>query len=196
MLFRYSNGSPFARQAAIAAHMLGLTDKMEWVDHAADPENSTRHAHPLHKVPMLILDDGSQIYDSPVIMEYFDALAGGGKLFPASGDERYKALARLVLADGIAEAAVLIMYEGRYHEGEQVSQTWIDHQKGKIERTLAHFNANTPGAFDGAAMGLFCAITFVDRLQYVPDWRDNNASLAVWFDNVKAGEAAVKATEP
>jgi glutathione S-transferase len=196
MLFRYSNGSPFARKPAIAAHLLGLVDKMKWVDHASDKENTTRHAHPLHKVPMLILDDGSQIYDSPVIMEYFDELAGGGKLFPASGDGRYKALARLALADGIAEAAVLIMYEGRYHEGEQVSQVWIDHQTGKVERTMDHFNQNIPTTFDGAAIGLFCAVTFADRVKCVPDWRQRFPALASWFDTVRANEPAIKATEP
>lgn len=196
MLFRYSNGSPFARKAAIAAHMLGLEDRMEWVDHAADPENKTRHTNPLHKVPMLMLDDGSQIYDSPVIMEYFDELAGGGKLFPASGADRYKALARLALADGIAEAAVLILYEKRYHEANQMSQKWIDHQAGKVERTLAHFNDNLPETFDGAAIGLFCAVTFAERQQAVPDWREQFPKLAGWIDEVRANEPAIAATDP
>lgn len=195
MILRYSNGSPFARKTSIAVHLLGLSGKMEMLDHANDPDNTTRHRNPLHKVPMLLLDDGSQIFDSPVIMEYFDEMAGGGKLFPASGNERYKALTRLALADGIAEASVLILYENRFHEGAQVSQKWIDHQQGKIERALEHFNANIPAQFDGAAIGLFCAITFVERQKNVPDWREQFPALASWFETVRANEASIKATE-
>jgi glutathione S-transferase len=195
MLLRYSNGSPFARKPSIAVHLLGLSSKVNMVDHAADPDNTTRHRNPLHKVPMLMLDDGAQIFDSPVIMEYLDELAGGGKLFPASGPERYKALTRLALADGIAEAAVLILYEDRYHEAAQKSQKWIDHQQGKIERSLEHFNQNIPASFDGAAIGLFCAITFVERQKNVPDWRGKYPALASWFEKV-GHEPSIKATEP
>ena len=196
MILRYSNGSPFARKASIAVHMLGLSGKIEMLDHADDPDNTTRHRNPLHKVPMLLLDDGAQIFDSPVIMEYLDELAGGGKLFPASGPEKYKALTRLALADGIAEASVLTLYEKRFHEGEQISQKWLEHQNGKVERAMEYFNQNIPTSFDGAAIGLFCAVTFVERQQNVPDWRNRFPTLASWFENVRENEPSIKATEP
>ena len=194
MLLRYSNGSPFGRKASIAAHALGLADKMEMVDHAADPENATRQRNPLHKIPMLITDSGAEIFDSPVILEYLDALAGGGKLFPKEAEERFKALSRLALADGITEATVLIHYEDRWREPHQKNPKWVEHQRGKIERGLAAFENEIPEAFDGAAMGLFCALYFVDR-QNVLDWRAQFPKLAAWYEQTRASEPSVQATE-
>lgn len=195
MLLRYSNGSPFGRKASMAVHALGLKDTIEMVDHTQDAGNATRHRNPLHKIPMLITDSGAEIFDSPVIMEYLDELAGGGKLFPRSGEERYKALSRLALADGITEATVLIHYEDRWREPDQKSQRWIDHQRGKVERGLAVFENDLPTAFDGAAMGLFCAVYFVER-QEIIDWRAIYPRLATWYDAMRNTQPSAKATEP
>lgn len=194
MLLRYSNGSPFGRKASMAVHALGLAQKMEMVDHGADPGNATRQRNPLHKIPMLITDGGAEIFDSPVILEYLDAYAGGGKLFPRDGEERFKALSRLALADGITEATVLIHYEDRWREPEQKSRKWIDHQRGKIERALGVFEINIPKAFDGAAMGLFCALYFLDR-QDILDWRSAYPKLAAWYEHIRATEPSAQATE-
>ncbi len=194
MLLRYSNGSPFGRKASMAAHALGLASKIEMVDHSQDTGNTTRHRNPLHKIPMLITDSGAEIFDSPVILEYLDEVAGGGKLFPRSGEERYKALSLLALADGITEAQVLIHYEDRWHEGAQRSQGWVDHQIGKIERALGFFENNIPEQFDGAAMGLFCAIYFVDRQKSV-DVQAQFPRLAAWYETMCKTQPSAIATE-
>jgi glutathione S-transferase len=157
MILRYSLGSPFARKTAMAAHALGLASQITMIDHDADPSNTVRHKNPLHKIPMLIADDGTAIFDSPIIMEYLDELAGGGKIMPARGIDRYRTLSQLALADGVAEAMVLVHYEDRWREPEQVSQRWIDHQSGKITRGLQEFENALPETFDAAAMGLYCA---------------------------------------
>lgn len=196
MLLRYSPGSPFGRKPAIAVHLLGLVGKIDMVNHEADPDNSIRQRNPLHKVPMLVTDSGAEIFDSPVIVEYLDELAGGGKLLPASGEERYKALTRLALADGIAEASVLINYEDRWREPEQKSQKWIEHQRGKVERGFAFFEANVPASFDAAAIGLFCAVTYVDQRNDIPGWRDRLPRLAAWFEKVRTSEPSIAATDP
>ncbi len=73
----------------------GLVDRIEMIDHDADKGNALRQVNPLHKIPMLIADDGSAIFDSPVILEYLDEIAGGGRIMPARGLERYKTLSRL-----------------------------------------------------------------------------------------------------
>ncbi|MGE3247465.1 MAG: glutathione S-transferase family protein [Beijerinckiaceae bacterium] len=194
MLLRYSNGSPFGRKASMAAHALGLAGKIKMVDHAADAENTTRQRNPLHKIPMLITDSGTEIFDSPVIMEYLDHVAGGGKLFPAEGEARYKALSKLALADGITEASVLIHYEDRWRTPEQRNEKWVEHQRGKVERALGVFENDIPAVFDGAAMGLFCAIYFVDRQKDI-DWRAKFPKLAAWYDRMCETEPSAIATQ-
>lgn len=195
MKLRYSLGSPFGRKAAMAAHALGLAGGIEMIEHDADTSNEIRHINPLHKIPMLIAGDGTAIYDSPVILEYLDEIAGGGKIFPARGIERYKTLTRLALADGIAEAEVLIHYEDRWRTPEQKSLPWIAHQHSKIERAIAEFEAKPPEKFDAAAIGLYCALTFSAR-RAGWDWRLNAPKLSAWYDQTKTQEPAIAATEP
>lgn len=195
MKLRFSLGSPFARKAAMAVHALGLAQRIEMIDHDADKTNEVRHINPLHKIPMLIVDDSTHIFDSPVILECLDEIAGGGKIMPASGIERYKTLSRLALADGISEAEVLIMYEDRWREPGQKSLPWIAHQQGKIERAIGVFEKAIPQTFDAAAMGLYCALTFVG-LRKDWNWRTNAPKLSAWYDETKKREPSIAATEP
>lgn len=195
MKLRYSLGSPFARKTAMAVHALGLAGKVEMIDHSADPSNAVRHQNPLHKIPMLIADNGEAIFDSPVIVEYLDELAGGGKIIPAKGLPRYRTLTRLALADGIAEATVLIYYEDRWRDPGQKSERWINHQAQKIERALEVFENDLPQSFDAADMGLFCALHFLDR-NPVYFWRERFPKLAAWMTQAAASEPVVKLTEP
>lgn len=195
MKLRFSLGSPFARKAAMAVHALGLAQRIEMIDHDADKTNEVRHVNPLHKIPMLLVDDGTPIFNSPVILEFLDEMAGGGRIIPASGVERYKTLSRLALADGISEAEVLIMYEDRWREPGQKSLPWIAHQQGKIERAIAMFENELPQTFDAAAMGLYCALNFVGQRKDW-NWRTNAPRLSAWFDDVKMREPSIAATEP
>lgn len=195
MILRYSLGSPFARKCAMAAHALGLATQMEMIDHGADPTNAMRHKNPLHKIPMLIAGNGAEIFDSPVIMEYLDELAGGGKLLPARGLERYQALTRMALADGVTEATVLVHYEDRWREPGQKSQRWIDHQTGKIERGLAIFENDPPVTFDAAAMALYCTLAFLDTGK-VYDWRSRCPRLVRWMSEAERDQPCVAATAP
>ena len=102
LILRYSPASPYARKIRIAADILGLTDRLEiaGVD-LADPADSIRVQNPLGKIPALALEDGSSLYDSRVIAEYLDHLAGGDKLFPADPARRFAALRLQALCDGI-----------------------------------------------------------------------------------------------
>jgi glutathione S-transferase len=109
LILRYSPASPYARKIRIAADILGLADRIEiaGVD-LADPADSIRVQNPLGKIPALVLEDGSSLYDSRVIAEYLDHLAGGEKLFPADPARRFAALRLQALGDGICDAAVLL----------------------------------------------------------------------------------------
>ncbi|RME99049.1 MAG: glutathione S-transferase, partial [Alphaproteobacteria bacterium] len=120
MILRSSPASPYGRKCKMAAIILGLIDKVEVVPaDTRDPKDSMRQQNPLGKIPILITDDGRELFDSPVICEYLDSLAGGGRLFP-QGEARWQALKLQALGDGILDAALLQVYERRYRPEEMV----------------------------------------------------------------------------
>ena len=112
----YTNvASPFARKCRVIAHELSL--KLEEILTLPMQDPEFRRINPLGKIPALILDDGSVLIDSPVICEYLNH-AGGGKFFPNNSiwkedSRRWKTLGLQALGDGLADAAVAWMIEGR-----------------------------------------------------------------------------------
>ena len=188
--------SPFGRKARMAAAALGLMHRIDVVP--ADPRDESdtlRQQNPLGKMPCVLLGDGTPVYDSGVILEYFDQLAGGGRLLPAAGLDRIKALTRARLADGITEAAILVVYEGRYREPQQASEAWLKHQRGKILRALAAFETAPPDAAktDAVTIGLACALGYLDWRKPV-DWRPQFPRLVAWLDAFAQHEPAFNAT--
>ena len=89
-------------------------------------------------LPCLLLADGTAIFDSRVIIEFLQELAGKNSLMPPRGLERYTTLSRAVLADGITDAALLLVYEGRFRDPATFSERWLKHQRGKIARLADH----------------------------------------------------------
>ena len=146
-------------------------------------------------MPCLLLKDGTPVYDSGVIIEYLDQLEGGGRLLPAGGLARIKALTLARLADGITEAAILVVYEGRFREPAQASERWLSYQRGKILRALAAFEAAPPDAAktDIVAIGLACALSYLDWRQAV-DWRSQFPKLVAWLNAFAKREPAFNAT--
>ena len=113
MLLHWSPRSPFVRKVMIAAHELGLSERIETVRTvvaASEPNTELMKENPQSRLPTLRLADGTAIYDSPVICEYFDMLAGGGKLYPQDISERLVALRRQSLGDGMLDT--LLMWRG------------------------------------------------------------------------------------
>ena len=107
MRLHWSPRSPFVRKVMIAAHATGLADRIECVRTlaaATKPHPELMRDNPLSKIPTLVLDDGSALYDSPVICEYFDRLHDGAKLFPPEGPARLTALRWQALGDGLMDA--------------------------------------------------------------------------------------------
>jgi glutathione S-transferase len=188
--------SPFGRKVRMAIEVLGLSDRVTLVPADTLDENDTlRTQNPLGKMPCLVLPDGSAIYDSSVIIEYLQEVAGNGRLIPARGLLRYQALTRARLADGIMDAAILIIYDSRYRPGLPPSERWLAHQRGKIARALAAFEAAPPAVdkTDIVSIGLSCALGYLDWRKPV-DWRPAYPGLVEWQSRFAAHEPAFERT--
>ena len=140
MKLLYSPNSPYARKARIIIIELGLQKMVEDVIVTLPADEKIRAVNPLGKIPALILDDGSAIYDSPVICEYLDEL-GGGKFFPKptlfkAAEGRWRALTLQALGDGLADAVVRRTQELRLPEDKR-SAAVIAHQTKAIESAFA-----------------------------------------------------------
>lgn len=195
MVLRSAAASPFARKVRIAAATLELEDRIETA--AADtsnPEDSLRSQNPLGKVPALILENGETIFDSAVIVEYLDWLAGGGKLIPNEPGGRFRSLTQQALADGIAEAAVLLRYEALWREPDARSEKWMAYQSGKIDRALGAFEAAPPEEIaDVGTIALACALGYLD-LRFEGAWRKQYPRLVAWLDVFSDATPSFEAT--
>ena len=147
LVLRASLASPFVRKVRIAAALLGLQDRIDIaVADTSNAEDSLRSQNPLGKVPALILENGETIFDSAVIVEYLDWL-GGGRIIPSDPKLRFRSLTQESLADGIADAGVLLRYETVWREPKMRSEKWIAYQSDKIVRALRAFDAGAAGPF-------------------------------------------------
>jgi glutathione S-transferase len=196
MILRYSAASPYARKVRIGADLLGLAARIEVVAASTgDPADSLRRQNPLGKIPTLVLEDGSSLYDSRVIAEYLDHLAGGGKLIPADPARRFAALRLQALGDGINDAALLIRYETATRRPELRDQDAIDLQQGKIDRALAALEAAPPtGPADIGQIAVACALGYLD-LRFAGVWRAAHPRLADWLADFAARVPAFEATK-
>lgn len=188
MILRSSPPSPFGRKVKIAAAILGLSNKIEIVvTDTIDPADSIRQQNPLGKIPALILADGTALYDSRVIVEYLDLMAGGGKLIP-NGAERIQTLTLQALADGIMDAGILQMYERRFRDEDRREAKWIAHQQGKIDRALAYLEQTGAPLHTTPLIGeiaLACALGYLD-LRFEGTWRAKHPKLVAWLDRFAA----------
>ena len=183
MILRSSPPSPFGRKVKIAAALLGIEFKVEPTD-TNDPADAIRKQNPIGKIPTLVLDDGTTLFDSRVISEYLDHLAGGGKIIPQEPKARFAALRMQALADGLLDAALMQVYEGRFRTPEQRVEKWVEHQAGKVTRTLDVLEAEPPGLDATPHVGqiaVACALGYLD-LRFNGEWRKDYPKLVKWLD--------------
>jgi glutathione S-transferase len=162
-----SSTSPFGRKVKVASLFTGHAGRIEIL--AADtmnPDDPLRRDNPLGKIPCLVLPDGSTLYDSRVIIEYLDHEAGGGRVIPTQWPQRLAALKLQALGDGIMDAAILQLYEGRFRPGERHEPAWLAHQGGKVERGLAALEAEPPKAGALPHIGTITIACMLDWLDF------------------------------
>jgi glutathione S-transferase len=198
MILRGSPMSPFARKARMAILHLGLSEKVEFVRaDTSNPDDVLRRDNPLGKIPVLIDTDGKAIYDSRVILEFLDHLAGGGIIIPDGWPARLNALTLQAMCDGIMDACILIIYEARHRPAEIHHPPWLDYQRGKVVRSLgalakappdpAHFNVGTLTAA--------CMLGYLDFRKQV-DWRKDFAELIPWLNAFREKHPSFDQTVP
>jgi glutathione S-transferase len=188
--------SPFGRKVRMAIDVLGLVDRVTIVPaDTLDANDTLRQQNPLGKLPCLLLADGTALFDSVVIVEFLQEIAGTHRLLPPRGLERYKTLTLTTLADGITDAALLMVYEGRFRDAGMHSKRWLTHQHGKIMRSLAAFEAAPPNPqkTDIAAIAMACAFGYLDWRNPL-EWRAAHPRLVQWLDAFAQHEPAYDRT--
>jgi len=199
LTLRFSPSSPFVRKIRIAASVLGLEKdiKAEPAE-TTSPSDTVRQQNPLGKIPTLVLEDGSTLFDSRVILEYLDHRAGGGRIIPKDATARFAALRLQALADGILDASILQVYEGRFRPPERHEPKWVEHQAGKLARGLAALEAAPPGLGSPPDVGqitVACTLGYRD-FRFGEGWRKDHPRLVAWLDGFAAKVPAYAATKP
>lgn len=200
MRLYWSANSPYARKVLVLLHELDLLDRVEVVPAAGgplDPGTLPLALNPLGKIPTLERDDGPALYDSRVICRYLDALAGG-RLTP-SGNRQWEILTLEATADGIMDAALLMVYEDRLRPEDRRYPVWVETQWSKVSRALdvieARWLAHLNGPLDMAQIAVGCATGYLDLRHAARNWRDGRPGLAAW-DAAFAARPAMVATRP
>jgi glutathione S-transferase len=199
MKLHWSPRSPFVRKVMIAAHELGLADRLDCVRTVVattKPHAPLMQENPLSKIPTLVLDDGTVIYDSTVILEYLDQQHDGRKLVPAALPERLTALRRQALGDGFLDFLLLWRDERMRPQVSEVHVATYAAKRAAILRALddeAGDLAATPFSVGHIAIG--CALSYLDFRFAADDWRSGHPRIAQWHASF-AARPSVRATEP
>ena len=185
-----SNTSPYVRKARLVLLEKHIPHTYV-IDPPSEPNSQVTRFNPLGRIPALILDDGTCVFDSAVIAEYADTLNDTPILIP-----RHDALARMrvkrweALADGIMDSAVVVRME-RIRPAEKQEQANIDLHYGTVTRALAHA-AEQLGQRewcegDSISLGdlaLTSALVYLNLRQAERDWRGAHPNLGAWFDRM------------
>jgi glutathione S-transferase len=187
-----TNTSPYVRKVRLVLLEKNIPH-IYLVDPPREPGSQVARVNPLGRIPALILDDETCVFDSPVIAEYVDTLNDTPALIPRSN-----ALARMrvkrweALADGIMDSAVVVRTENMRPADKQEADN-ISRHNDAISRALA-YAAEQLGQkqwCEGASitladLALVSALIYMDLRQPERDWRKSHPDLAAWFARISA----------
>jgi glutathione S-transferase len=185
-----SNSSPYVRKARVvlAEKKLDYTYELENV---WSGDTRIHQCNPLGKVPCLVMEDGSALYDSRVIVEYLDTMSPVCKLFPPNGRERVDVKLWEALADGVLDAAVLVRLEHTLRPPEQQSAAWIERQFVKVRAGLTVMAADlgeqpycVGNHYTLADVAVGCCLGWLSFRFPEIDWRADFPNLARLFDKL------------
>ncbi|MBO0765308.1 MAG: glutathione S-transferase N-terminal domain-containing protein [Hyphomicrobiaceae bacterium] len=192
--------SPYGRKVTLAAALKGLEDRITVTQVDTNPLDNPEITtpNPLGKIPALIIDGDTAIFDSHVICEYLDSLAPAPVLFPRAGVERIRTLTLGALADGMLDAALLLVYEKRFRPEEKWHAPWQERQQGKIDRALDLLERRPPAWRETPNYGhltLACALGYLD-FRHEGKWRVQRPGLVAWLDVVTRAIPQFAASQP
>ena len=201
MKLYFSALSPFVRKVRVAAMELGLDKQIELVTVATTPvamSADLTKVNPLGRLPTLIADDGTLLFESSLIVEYLDTVAGGGKIIPAKGPDRWRVKCTEALADGLMDSAILVRYETFLRPADKRWPEWIAGQQQKVNQTLDALEGQAwvfDDKIDAGKIAVGCALGYLD-LRF-PDlgWRKRCETLGRWYDAF-AKRPSMVATKP
>lgn len=181
--------SPYVRKVRIV-----LTEKKIEFEFAIDSpwnaDSNVPNVNPLGKIPVLILDDSTVLFDSRVIVEYIDSVAPNNKLMPESNRERAEVKRWCAVADGICDSAALIFLERKRPQAQQ-SAEWIERQTDKILRSIEYMAAELGekvycmgNHFTLADVGVGCALGYLAFRFPEINWRESHPNLARLYDKL------------
>lgn len=185
MILHWSPRSPYVRKVVIAAHELGLQDRIERVRTVVGgttPHHELMRENPLGKIPTLRLGDGTILYDSPVICEFLDRLAGGS-LFPATWEDRVVALRRQALGSGMLDISLLRLAERNKPEGLRSAPheaLWHGKIVSCLDALEGEAEALGAAAFGIGHIAIGVALGYLDFRFGAEAWRTGRPRLAAW----------------
>jgi glutathione S-transferase len=185
-----SPASPFTRKVRIVLAEKRIDCEMERVD-VQPVDNPVNPHNPLGKIPTLILDDGTALYDSRVIVEFLDNASPIARLIPEDNRERVAVRRWEALADGVTDAGILIRYESLRPTGEQ-SPAWVGKQAARMRRGLVQMQAElgekswcVGDRYTLADIATGCCLGWLGfRKPAGIDWRAEYPSLAKHYDKL------------
>jgi glutathione S-transferase len=200
MKLHWSPRSPYVRKVMVVAHELGLADRIRCVRTVAaavKPLPELMRDNPLSKIPTLVLDDGTVLYDSRVICEYLDHRYGSARIFPERADQRFAALRRQALGDGMMDFLTAWRLE-LTRAPELRSQPLLATYPVKLQSALEALERETPALEAGdltvGDIAVGCALSYADFRFAAEGWRDGRPRLAAWHATF-AARPSVRATE-
>lgn len=197
-----SSTSPYVRKVRVAIEEKGIPCEFV-VDRPSDPGSQVPQFNPLGKIPVLVLDDGRTVYDSPVIVEYLDGLTGQPRLIPDAFAERIEVKRWEALGDGITDATVAISHDYRKPKERQETPAWYQKQRQKIERGLATVAKDLGDRefchgdrFSLADVAAGYALGYLDSAWREIDWRASHPSLKRYYDRLAMRSSFQKTRHP
>lgn len=184
MKLLYQTHSPYARKVLVAAHELGVADRIEVIHHETSPTRRNDEVfalNPLGKVPVLI-DAGLTLFDSNVICDYLDRLDGRARLIPADPAARYRALQWQALAQGMADAGIAVRWEVERRPEALRWPAMRDGQQAKIVAACDYLEAHIGElpAPDLGAIAVATTLSWID-FRHVHDFQAGRPRLTAWY---------------
>lgn len=195
MKLHWSPRSPYVRKVMIAACELGLRNRIDLrrtVVAMSSTNLDIRDDNPLNKIPTLVLDDGLAIFDSHVICEYLDSLAGGGRIVPSAGRERLVALRMHALGQGLIDLLILARNERDRAEPLRSAPhlaAFADKRRATIARLESEVATLRDTAFGVGQIAVGCALAYSDYRFAAEPWRDSAPRLADWHAAFEARDS-------